>query len=197
MSTTNNVPRVEDFASVGTRISWGAILAGAMVALGIYFLLSTLAGAAGVSISDRLDPTKLETAAVIWAFVTTAVALFVGGVVTSLFTAGENKTEAMLYGAIMWAVLVVSLLHLGSAGMRTGFDAMAASARSAQTAPPPANVNPAPSEQDRQAMLAAANRLTWYAFFGMWTSMFAAVGGAIVGAGPTFRFVTTQRVMVT
>src|SRR4051812_45177095 len=98
MATSTNVPQLEDVASVGSRISWGAILAGAMVALGMYFLLGTLAGAVGMSVSDRVDPSKLQTGVVVWTFVTTAVALFLGGLITSLLTAGENKVEAMLYG---------------------------------------------------------------------------------------------------
>jgi ABC-type transport system involved in multi-copper enzyme maturation permease subunit len=198
--TTNSgaAPRVEDLASVGTRISWGAILAGAMIALGMYFLLSTLAGAVGMSVSDRVNPTKLEIGAVVWTFLTTVAALFVGGVVTSLFTAGENKTEAMLYGAIMWAVLIVLLLVLGSVGVRTGFNAMAASAHTAQTTPVVVANNT--EVENRKELLEASTRLTWYVFAGTWVSMLAAVAGALVGAGPTFRVVTitpTQRVVVT
>jgi hypothetical protein len=199
MTNSNASPRVEDFASVGTRISWGAILAGAMVALGMYFLLSTLAAAVGMSVSDRGDPTKLEIGAVVWTFLTTVAALFVGGLVASLFTAGENKTEAMLYGAIMWAVLVVILLHLGTAGVRTGFNAMSASAHSVQMSPAPNTGNAEQDAENRRLALAAASRVTWYVFFGTWISMFAAVAGALVGAGPTFRIVSvapTQRVVV-
>ena len=199
MTNSNASPRVEDLALVGTRISWGAILAGAMVALGMYFLLSTLAAAVGMSVSDRGDPTKLEIGAVVWTFLTTVAALFVGGLVTSLFTAGENKTEAMLYGAIMWAVLVVILLHLGTAGVRTGFNAMAASAHSVQMSPAPNTGNAEQDAENRRLALEAASRVTWYVFFGTWISIFAAVAGALVGAGPTFRIVSvapTQRVVV-
>lgn len=200
MTNSNNAPGMEDLASVGTRISWGAILAGTMVALGMYFLLSTIAAAVGMSISDRLDPTKLETSAVVWAFLTTAAALFVGGVVTSVFTAGENKIEAVLYGAIMWAVLVVVLLHLGSAGVRTGFNAMAASAHAVQVSPVTTDSGNATQDaENRRVALEAATRVTWYVVAGTWISMLAAVGGALVGAGPTFRIVSvspTQRVIV-
>src|SRR5919108_422939 len=82
-------PRAEDVVSVGTRVSWAAIFAGAVLALAIYFLLAILGGAVGVSVSDRVDPSKLRTGALIWAIVTTCAALFVGGVVTSQFTVGE------------------------------------------------------------------------------------------------------------
>jgi hypothetical protein len=190
MNNSSTSPQLEDLASVGTRISWGAILAGAMVSLGIYFLLATLGAAGGMSISDRVEPRNLQTGAIVWAFATTIVALFVGGLVTSLFTAGENKTEAMLYGAIMWAVLVVVLLHLGSVGIRTGFNAMHASAETVYAAPLPGTGDAAKDAENRRVELESATRASWYAFFGMWISMFAAVGGSLVGAGPTFRLVT-------
>jgi hypothetical protein len=127
--------------------------------------------------------------AVGWLFLSSAAALFVGGLVTSLFTAGENKTEAMLYGAIMWAVLIVMLLVLGNSGVHTGFAAMSASANTAQAAPAPNTGNAQQDEQTHKANLAAATKLSWYAFAGTWLSMIAAVAGALVGAGPTFRLV--------
>ncbi len=165
----------------------------------MYFLLSTVAAAAGMSIRERVDPAKVAMGAVVWAFVTTAVAFFLGGVVTSLFTAGENKTEAMVYGAIMWAVLVVILLHLGTAGIRHGFNALADSAYAVETASAPVTANTTQDAENHRLALEAATRVTWYAFFGTWLSMLAAVAGALVGAGPTFRFVIVtpnQRVVV-
>ena len=39
MTVNETSPRLEDLVSVGTRIRWGAILAGGMLALGVYFLL--------------------------------------------------------------------------------------------------------------------------------------------------------------
>src|SRR5437868_1693676 len=105
MTDQTSTPRPEDVFSVGSRISWGAIFAGAVLALGIYSLLTILGGAVGLSISDRMNPTTLKTTALVWTMLTMVVAIFVGGAVTSQFTVGESKTEAMLYGIIMWALL--------------------------------------------------------------------------------------------
>ena len=204
---------LEDLGSVGTRIRWGAIFAGGMVALGLYFLLGILGAAVGLSISDKLSPTALTSGAVLWALLTTCVALFLGGMVTSLFTVGENKTESLLYGVIMWAVLFSAFVGLGAAGVRTGITSMAGmsdpsrattegwvtSAREAGV--PPQQIeewrvklagNPesaAQAAQARKTSTEAATRITWYAFLGMWLSMLAAAGGAVVGAGPTFRLI--------
>src|ERR1700730_4283341 len=92
------LPRPEDLVSVGSRISWGAIFAGAVLALGLYSLFSIVGGAVGLSISERVDQSPLKTATMAWALLTLLVAIFAGGAVTSQFTVGESKTEAMLYG---------------------------------------------------------------------------------------------------
>jgi len=215
MTEFDTARRTDHEDSLGSRISWGAILAGCMTALGMYFLLTTLGAAVGLSISDRTNPSSLQTGAIAWAFVTTAAALFVGGVVTSMLTIGEDRIEAMLHGVIMWAVLFTMLLVLGTAGIHSGFNAMAASAsqsgaiqnweRAAQDdgvtlaqiqewrrqtgAAPRGN---ATDPEDREAGKAAATRMTWYAFAGTWLSMIAGALGGLVGAGPTFRDVTVR-----
>jgi uncharacterized membrane protein YccF (DUF307 family) len=154
---------------------------------------------------------------------TTCTALFLGGMVASLFTVGENKVEAMLYGVIMWALLFGFFVALGAAGVRTGFNAMvevsntaqAATTQGWETAARDAGVSTeqieewrtklaetpekaAKADQLKKTMAEAATRITWYAFLGMWLSMLAAAGGAVVGAGPTFRLVpvTTSRRLV-
>jgi hypothetical protein len=155
----------------------------------------------------------LQTAAIIWAFLITVAALFVGGLVTSLFTAAENKTEAVICGIVMWAVLFVLLLVLGAAGTRAGFTAMLATVNNPDSTPNwetgarAAGVSAEQIEQwrrkqggntdntgraprDPQALSQAATRISWYAFAGTWLSMLAAAGGALLGAGPTFRIVT-------
>jgi hypothetical protein len=210
-----STPRAEDVVSVGTRVSWSAIFAGAILALAIYFLLAILGGAVGVSISDRVDATKLRTGALIWAIVTTCAALFVGGIVTSQFTVGENKMEAILYGILMWALLMAFLLALSAAGVRAGFNAMVGMANVAQTATSESwemsakragvpvdeierwrqkltgEKGAKAQEQAQQELSEAATKITWWAFAGTWISMFAAAAGAWVGAGPTFRLLTT------
>ena len=217
MNDSVTEPRLEDFASVGTRISWGAILAGAFLALGVYFLLATLGGATGLSTSDRMNPTTLQTGVVVWAFLITIVALFLGGLVTSLYTAGENKIEAVMSGVIMWAVLGAMLLVLGAVGIRAGFHAMQGMATSAQAASTQnweigardagvsaeqieiwrrqqgTTATNAQEPRNQQEASNAATRIGWYAFAGAWLSMLAAAAGALVGAGPTFRIVAVHR----
>lgn len=173
MSSSVSAPRVEDVMSVGSRISWGAILAGAVVALAIQFLLGVLGGAVGLTVSDRVESQNLRNATLIWVIVTGCAAVFAGGMVTSQFTVGENKMEALLYGIIMWAVFLGLLFALGATGQRSAMLAMSELSQ---------RIGP-----DQQALAETVTRLAWYSFAGTWLTMFAGAAGALVGAGPTFR----------
>ncbi len=114
----------EDLLPVSSRISWGAILAGAVLALALYFLLTLLGAAIGLAVSDDASAGALGTGAAIWAVVVTALCLFAGGYAASHFTVGENKAEAAVYGALVWAVVFAMLLWLMASGVRAGFGAM-------------------------------------------------------------------------
>jgi hypothetical protein len=218
MAMETPTPRIEDVTSVGTRIRWGAILAGGVLAMGIYFLLGILGAAVGLSVSDRMDASTLTNAALVWTLITSCVAVFLGGMVASLFTVGENKIESMMYGVIMWAMLFAFFVSLGAAGVRTGFNAMVdlstvarntttdswetsakqAGITDAQIADWKTTLSKIPGNEAKQAELRktladGATRVTWYAFLGMWISMMAAAAGAVFGAGPTFRVVVRSR----
>ena len=121
-----DVPDVdaEDILPVSSRISWGAILAGAVLALALYFLLTLLGAAIGLSVSDDADAGALGTGAAIWAVLVTALCLFAGGYAASHFTVGESKAEAAVYGMLVWAVVFAMLLWLMASGVRAGFGAM-------------------------------------------------------------------------
>jgi hypothetical protein len=216
MADNVTTPRSEDLVSVGSRISWGAIFAGAILALGIYSLLTILGGAVGISIGERVTPTTLKNSAIAWALITMVASVFVGGMVVSQFTVGENKMEAMLYGVIMWALLFGLLSSLGALGIRAGFNALigmahyadAASLQSWDRMARDAGVPPEQIENWRRGIKGiddsrdletraaqnreAVTRLTWYAFAGTWISMIAAALGGLVGAGPQFKVVRVR-----
>ncbi|HVK12236.1 MAG TPA: hypothetical protein VM597_26020 [Gemmataceae bacterium] len=114
----------EDLVPVRSRVSWGAITAGAVLALSLYFLLALLGGAIGFSISDKVKPENLGTGAAVYAIVVTAVCLFLGGYVASQLTTGENKLEGSLYGIFVWAAVFAALVWLMASGVKVGFSAM-------------------------------------------------------------------------
>jgi len=218
--------RAEQLPPVGTRISWGAILAGTMVALALYFLLTLLGAALGFSVSGQVRPENIAGGAAVWAIAAMLLALFAGGYVTSQCTVGESKGESVMYGVVVWGVLFAILLWLTATGVRSGFHAMvglttAADAVARDTSSDnweaaahragvpqetlaewkrqhtnltDAASSAAPDLQN-QERLNAATRVTWWALLGTLLSMFASVGGALLGAGSPVRllWVTAPR----
>lgn len=171
-------------SSVRTRISWGAILAGAAVAMAIYAMLISLGVAIGLSVSGDINSRTMGTNAGIWGFVSLLIALFIGGWVTTQVTVGESRTEAVLYGIVLWATTSVLLLYLAANGMRVGMDTAAAmqSMTSENTA---AAVETPQTLEERQVATYRARetgrQASWWAFAGIFLSMVAAIVGALVG----------------
>jgi hypothetical protein len=216
----NEAVTAEDIVPVHSRIAWGPVMAGAVLALATYLLLTLVGTALGLSIHGRVSDRGLAIGAVVWAVITTAWSLFVGGFVASQFTTGENKIEGAVYGFIVWAVVFAMIVSLLAAGVRAGFGAMVGVANTAGTV---ANVNgnweeiarkngatdadierarsdmtTAPASirnaindpANRQAAEEHATRAAWYSVLGTVISMLAAGFGGYVGSGPTFRLVS-------
>jgi len=109
---------------VRSRVSWGAIAAGAMVAVAVYFLLTLLGIAVGLEVSARGGDVNLGAGAALWSILTLLLAMFLGGWATSRLAVGETKLEAILYGVILWGVLFIGMFWLFGVGVRIGFGAM-------------------------------------------------------------------------
>jgi fatty acid desaturase len=206
--------KVHDLMSVGKRVSWSALLAGVVVAIAVYATLMMLAVAIGVTTRERIAdmPEQAAIVAAIIALVSAWAALFLGGMVASRVTVGEDKLEAIIYGVLLWgAVFVFSII--GGASMAN--TAVIGSGLWAQTEPakeayregkqalkeaqnaPPGNAQPDTQKSETKKKLdeiQGATRETldrlnptavaWLTFLAMILSICAAVGGAIVGAGP-------------
>lgn len=143
--------QAEDLVPVRSRINWGAIVAGSVLALALYFLLTLLGGAIGFSVSDKVEAKNLGIGAAVFAIVVTALCLFVGGFVASQLTVGENKTEACVYGLLVWAVVFTMLLWLMASGVRAGFNAMVGVATAGTAAVDTAAKNTTPEDWEAVA----------------------------------------------
>src|SRR5437764_437975 len=110
----------DDVVSVGSRISWGAVLAGASVALAVMFALGWLSTAIGFSVRDAASDRTLFVGSMICMIVTVIASLFVGGFVVSRITAGEDKTEALTYGVVLWGFLFALTTALATTGTNLG-----------------------------------------------------------------------------
>ena len=214
---TQQVVGVEDVVGVKSRISWAAILGGAVVTLAAYLVLTFLSAALGLSLTDvNVRGEALAIGAVVVAVIIMAGSLFLGGWITTQLSVGENTREAVIYGVLTWAVVTAITLFLLGSGIRAGYMALMGTTLVAQNnaqvqnrsweelardagvnqeqindlraKADPNNIraevnNPANQEQVRQNSATAA----WALVGGTLLSIGAAVGGALVGKGSSFR----------
>jgi len=105
-----------DVMSVGTRLSWNAVLAGAVVTIAVYATLMALAGAVGITARDQFhaNPTTFALIATGIAMFCLLVSLFLGGFVVSRITVGEDKTEALIYGLVLWGTIFTFAMVAGA-----------------------------------------------------------------------------------
>ena len=122
--TESSVPKAADLMAVRSRVSWGAIAAGAMVALSIYIITSMLGVALGIEAAARDAGDHLASGTAIYSIATLLLAMFFGGWATSRLAVGESKLEAVLYGLILWGVLFLGMVWLLGTGIRAGFGGM-------------------------------------------------------------------------
>jgi hypothetical protein len=124
------------------RISWGAIIAGLIVALVTQILLTMLGvaiGAATVNPAQEQRPLEgLGTGAAIWWIVSSLISLFLGGSVAGRLAGVPRKGDGALHGVIMWgtATLITFLLVGTALGGVFGGAFSALRQSSAQGAPP-------------------------------------------------------------
>ncbi len=184
--------------SVRSRISWGAILAGAAVAMAIYALLMSLGVAVGMSVDYDANNRNFGTSAGVWSFISLLVSLFVGGWVTTQVTVGESRGEAVLYGVVLWATTSVLLLWLTANGIQAGanlarvandsnvvvgsVDSNSVDSNSVgSNASESRQVNRDQLQVNRDQLRDDGREGAWWAFAGILLSMVAAVVGALLG----------------
>lgn len=108
-----------------SRISWGAVIAGAIVAAATSLLLSLLGAAfGGGSISDLEQAARGEANAAgagmaIWAIIDLFLSMLFGGYVASRLSGTHSHLDGELHGVTMWA-LATLLGVLGFAGAIAG-----------------------------------------------------------------------------
>lgn len=103
------------------RVSWGAIFAGAVVAVVVQFLLNLLGLGIGLSTfefasaDDSIGGFGMTQG--IWTVVSALVALFVGGWVAGRLAGMPRKTDGVLHGIVTWALTTLLTLYLLTTGV--------------------------------------------------------------------------------
>jgi len=207
----------QDVVSVGSRVSWGAVFAGAVVALTLCLFLSMLGGAIGLTVWDNTNASEQHVAigAGIWAIATLLISLFVGGLVTSRTTVGEKKGEALMYGVLTWAASLAFMAAIAASGRSAYFSFSSYLNQASQTMGHPQSslsverartifgqtVTQEQVNQFNRGDVADGNRVSaaWWAFAGIGFSLFAAIAGALIGAGPelVLRYWAGRRLVAT
>src|SRR5215468_5346657 len=86
-----------------SRISWGAVLAGAVVSVATTLLLSLLGAAMGAGSIHALDATTTDlsnygTGAALWEIINLALSMAFGGYVTSRLSGTHSHLDGELHG---------------------------------------------------------------------------------------------------
>lgn len=102
-------------------------MAGTVVAIVAYSLMTLLGIALAFNISDGATAKELATFAGVWSYITLILAMFLGGYISTLYTVGEFRYEAFLYGVVVWGVASLVLIPLASLGIGSSVGTVLAS----------------------------------------------------------------------
>lgn len=110
---------VRDTGPLGAlrRISWGAVIAGVVLALMIQLLLGMLGLGIGMSTvqpatGDTPSAQAIGIGAAVWWVVSSLVALFIGGWVAGHLAGVPQRLDGTLHGLLTWAVTTLLTLYL-------------------------------------------------------------------------------------
>jgi hypothetical protein len=117
---TARVAAAEGAPALPPRVSWGAIIAGAIIAVMIGLMLNILGTAIGVTAVDAVegdtpDASTFGIGAAVWLMVATLVGLGVGAYAAARLSGTADKTDAALHGVGVWAIgFLLSAVLLGN-----------------------------------------------------------------------------------
>jgi hypothetical protein len=96
-----------------SRLSWGAVIAGAVIALIIQLALNLLGLSVGITTltPDNNDPSpqagEVATGVLIWAGISSLASLFLGGWIAARFAGIPDNVDGMLHGLMVWGVVTL------------------------------------------------------------------------------------------
>ncbi|WP_293787104.1 hypothetical protein [uncultured Pedobacter sp.] len=99
-----------------SRLSWGAIISGVLIAIAVQLLLSFLGLGIGFGSINPLEEAKpfsgLGTGALIWWIITMLISVFTGGWVSGWFSNHIQRTDLILHGLLTWCLLTFLNMYL-------------------------------------------------------------------------------------
>lgn len=154
-TTTGLAP--EDDLRIGktaTRLSWGAIFAGVVIAVAVQLVLGILGAGIGLTMVDPVEGTTpgatgFGIGAGLYWLITTIIALGAGGYAAARVAGVHERFDALVHGLVVWGVTLILTLYLltsavggiiGGAFRTVGAVAGAAGSTVAAAAPAAASV---------------------------------------------------------
>ncbi len=123
-----SVYRNDDYVAVN-RVSWGAILAGTIVALAVQIVLTLLGFSIGLGVMSQATDTSalggVGIGGMIWLVVSTLISLYIGGYVAARLAGVPTKTDGVLNGVVVWALATLLSLYLATSAVGTAVSGVA------------------------------------------------------------------------
>jgi len=100
-----------------TRISWGAIFAGVVIAIAVQLVLGILGTGIGLTMVDPVEGTTpgatgFGIGAGLYWLITTVIALGAGGYCAARVAGVHERFDALVHGLVVWGVTLVLTLYL-------------------------------------------------------------------------------------
>lgn len=95
------------FPAAPVRVSWSAVFAGAITALGIWILLYAFGVAVGLSALNPESTSSLKGSGIftgIWSLVVPLIALFCGGIVAAFSASPATRGVGAVHGIVVWSL---------------------------------------------------------------------------------------------
>ncbi len=109
-----------DRPGVLSRVNWGAVFAGLVLATALQVVLTVLGAAIGLTALDGADSGKaFGVGAGIWALLVPLVTLFVGGMTAGRLANVRERADGFIHGALVWGLsLLLATYLLGTGASR-------------------------------------------------------------------------------
>lgn len=114
-------------AGVMPRLSWGAVIAGVLLALAVHVVMGLVGGAIGFA-AEPADSGALGAGAAIWALLTPFVATLLGAWLAVRMSGREDEAGSNLHGVMVWCIGLLAGAVFLAGTLATGAMAAGASA---------------------------------------------------------------------
>ncbi len=102
------------------RISWGAVIAGTIIAIFIHLTLSLLGigiGAGTADVMDNVNTGNLALGSAIWYMESMVVSLYTGGWVAGRLAKDKHTSESIIHGLLVTGLMVIMSFYLLSSAV--------------------------------------------------------------------------------